>query len=132
MKNILNNVRPLLIGLLLLLKRDGGSGFGRIQSEAQHCSHDVGRSGMGRDGIQRSPSLENAESLDEMAGSGAATGSLLRPLRRSVRPLGPAFSPVVMQTDRGAFGAGWSIRPDEVTLAPILKAAGYREVGAGT
>jgi len=26
----------------------------------------------------------------------------------------------------GAFGAGWSIRPEEVTLAQVLKAAGYR------
>ena len=31
----------------------------------------------------------------------------------------------------GAFGANWSIRPQEITLAPLLKAAGYRTAHFG-
>ncbi len=31
----------------------------------------------------------------------------------------------------GAFGANWSIRPEEITLAPLLKAAGYRTAHYG-
>jgi arylsulfatase A-like enzyme len=68
--------------------------------------------------------------LDEMASSGLrldrfyAASPVCSPTRASVITGRHA-------NRSGAFGAGWSIRPEEVTLAPLLKAAGYRTAHFG-
>ncbi len=68
--------------------------------------------------------------LDEMAATGLrfdrfyAASPVCTPTRASVLTGRHA-------NRMGAFGANWSIRPEEVTLGPLLKAAGYRTAHYG-
>jgi arylsulfatase A-like enzyme len=130
MKNILNNVRLLLIGLLLLLNATAAAASAESKAKPNIVLMMSDDQGWGETGYNGHPHLKTPV-LDEMAGSGLrldrfyAASPVCTPTRASILTGRHA-------NRSGAFGAGWSIRPDEVTLAPILKAAGYREVGAGT
>jgi len=85
--------------------------------------------GWGETGYNGHPHLKTPI-LDEMAASGLrldrfyAASPVCTPTRASVLTGRHA-------NRSGAFGAGWSIRPEEVTLAPILNAAGYRTAHFG-
>lgn len=85
--------------------------------------------GWGETGYNGHPHLKTPV-LDQMAESGLrldrfyAASPVCSPTRASVL--------TGRHANRcGAFGAGWSIRPEEITLAPVLKAAGYRTAHFG-
>ena len=85
--------------------------------------------GGGETGYNGHPYLKTPV-LDEMTASGLrldrfyAASPVCTPTRASVLTGRHA-------NRSGAFGAGWSIRPEEVTLAPLMKAAGYRTAHYG-
>jgi arylsulfatase A-like enzyme len=85
--------------------------------------------GWGETSYNGHPQLETPV-LDEMAATGLrldrfyAASPVCTPTRASVLTGRHA-------NRMGAFGANWSIRPEEITLAPLLKAAGYRAAHYG-
>ena len=85
--------------------------------------------GWGETGYNGHPHLKTP-TLDAMAAAGLrldrfyAASPVCAPTRASVLTGRHA-------NRMGAFGANWSIRPQEITLAPLLKAAGYRTAHFG-
>jgi len=85
--------------------------------------------GWGETGYNGHPYLKTPV-LDEMSASGLrmdrfyAASPVCSPTRASVMTGRHA-------NRSGAFGAGWSIRPEEITLAELVKTAGYRTAHFG-
>ena len=62
--------------------------------------------------------------LDEMARPDCGLTGSTRPTRRA-RRRGAACSPGAIPNRYGTFAPGWSLRPEEITIAQILAEAGY-------